>query len=374
MTRLLHATVEGLAGRRKAVEVAFQPDLNIFYGLNGTGKTSLLRLLYSCLKDDISQIRRVPFEFASITFEGDDKISVTREISADSVGSIQPPPPHQVMTATGAIFLPQAGPQHGWQSTTAAGFDFNPSYLSIFRLFGDPIQTFWGSGPESPYSETRLDQQFVQLVLNKWVNYSNQLLSRVRALQDEGVAAILESLFLPPERTRPVKGDAGGAYEQVVHFMERRGTKLDISKQRFVERYDQDQNLQRAVSDIEKTEQLIEQTEEPRRRLEELLGGFLTNKRIEFSEPGIQVHVEDGDIGLDLLSSGEKHILRILIECLAARSNCLIIDEPELSLHIDWQRALADSLHTINPNAQAILATHSPDIMAEVPDNRIIKL
>ena len=39
-----------------------------------------------------------------------------------------------------------------------------------------------------------------------------------------------------------------------------------------------------------------------------------------------------------------------------------ITDEPELSLHIDWQRKLLDSIVQLNPNAQLIVATHSPEI------------
>ena len=43
-------------------------------------------------------------------------------------------------------------------------------------------------------------------------------------------------------------------------------------------------------------------------------------------------------------------------------SGIFIIDEPELSLHIDWQKDFIRYATESNPNTQLILATHSPDI------------
>jgi ABC-type lipoprotein export system ATPase subunit len=61
------------------------------------------------------------------------------------------------------------------------------------------------------------------------------------------------------------------------------------------------------------------------------------------------------------LSSGEKQILIILLTTLLQdnKSYILLMDEPELSLHIDWQKSLIKNLRQINPNCQIIMATHS---------------
>ena len=40
-----------------------------------------------------------------------------------------------------------------------------------------------------------------------------------------------------------------------------------------------------------------------------------------------------------------------------------IADEPELSLHIEWQRKVISSIIALNPNSQIIIATHSPEIV-----------
>lgn len=75
------------------------------------------------------------------------------------------------------------------------------------------------------------------------------------------------------------------------------------------------------------------------------------------------------------LSSGEKQLLIIFGETLLQRSqsHIFIADEPELSLHIEWQEALVKSLKVLNPYAQMIFATHSPDIVGVFQDS-VIKI
>lgn len=70
------------------------------------------------------------------------------------------------------------------------------------------------------------------------------------------------------------------------------------------------------------------------------------------------------------LSSGEKQLLIIFGQSLLQEedSHIYIADEPELSLHIEWQENLVNNLKNINPNSQIIFATHSPDIVSEYED------
>lgn len=67
------------------------------------------------------------------------------------------------------------------------------------------------------------------------------------------------------------------------------------------------------------------------------------------------------------LSSGEKQIIVILLTVLVQDNKpaILFMDEPEISLHIDWQRKLIQYIKELNPNVQIILATHSPGIILE---------
>ncbi len=65
------------------------------------------------------------------------------------------------------------------------------------------------------------------------------------------------------------------------------------------------------------------------------------------------------------LSSGEKQMLAILLTVLVEDNlpYVLFMDEPEVSLHIDWQQRLIDIILEMNPNVQIILTTHSPAVI-----------
>lgn len=65
------------------------------------------------------------------------------------------------------------------------------------------------------------------------------------------------------------------------------------------------------------------------------------------------------------LSSGEKQMLVILLTVLVENKEnyTLLMDEPEISLHIEWQQKLLQLIRDLNPNVQIILSTHSPALI-----------
>ena len=65
------------------------------------------------------------------------------------------------------------------------------------------------------------------------------------------------------------------------------------------------------------------------------------------------------------LSSGEKQMLAILLTVLVEDQQpyVLFMDEPEVSLHIEWQKQLINLILELNPNVQIILTTHSPAVI-----------
>ncbi|MBK9645152.1 MAG: AAA family ATPase, partial [Deltaproteobacteria bacterium] len=70
---------------------------------------------------------------------------------------------------------------------------------------------------------------------------------------------------------------------------------------------------------------------------------------------------------LDKLSSGEQHQLVLLVDLLfhTAPGSLLLIDEPELSMHVVWQQQVLPDLLDIAKlsDFDVIVATHSPDII-----------
>jgi ABC-type transport system involved in cytochrome c biogenesis ATPase subunit len=81
---------------------------------------------------------------------------------------------------------------------------------------------------------------------------------------------------------------------------------------------------------------------------------------------------EDRPLPLDKLSSGEQHELVLHYDLLfRVRPNTLVlIDEPELSLHVAWQKRFLPDLLEIVTTAQfdALIATHSPFVVGDRSD------
>lgn len=94
-----------------------------------------------------------------------------------------------------------------------------------------------------------------------------------------------------------------------------------------------------------------------------------------FEDTGKRIDRESNSLGFTLsgcrhitpyqLSSGEKQMLIILTSVLVRnrRPGIMIMDEPEISLHFDWQRRMIEDILMLNPNLQLIIATHSPAVV-----------
>ncbi len=92
-----------------------------------------------------------------------------------------------------------------------------------------------------------------------------------------------------------------------------------------------------------------------------------TRKRIDRKRNDIAFYQDNELLFPYKLSSGEKQMLVILLTALVQdNAHCvLFMDEPEASLHIEWQQKLIGMVRQLNPNAQIILTTHSPAVIME---------
>ena len=76
-------------------------------------------------------------------------------------------------------------------------------------------------------------------------------------------------------------------------------------------------------------------------------------------------------ISAQKLSSGEKQLLGLLCYNGFSNDTTIFLDEPELSLHQDLQKLLLPVLVAQSTNTQFFIATHSPEIYSRHPDNDI---
>ena len=90
-----------------------------------------------------------------------------------------------------------------------------------------------------------------------------------------------------------------------------------------------------------------------------------TGKKIVRTSNEIQMEQFGEVLSPYKLSSGEKQMLAILLTVLVEdrQPYVLFMDEPEVSLHIEWQQKLISLIRQLNPNVQIILTTHSPAVI-----------
>ena len=134
------------------------------------------------------------------------------------------------------------------------------------------------------------------------------------------------------------------------------------------------------ISDIlEVIDEYNEKTEKMYRPISNFLqaiNSFLidSRKKIEVDTVGrlIVTRADNKKCNIDILSSGERQLLvliaNVMLNKYTSISRVIIIDEPEISLHLKWQERFSETIISINPETQFVLATHSPDIVGELTD------
>ncbi|MDR1416920.1 MAG: ATP-binding protein [Prevotellaceae bacterium] len=93
-----------------------------------------------------------------------------------------------------------------------------------------------------------------------------------------------------------------------------------------------------------------------------------TSKTLEIQGSNVFFRQPGGEeLTLSQLSAGEKQLLIILTSALIqdGKPFVLLMDEPEISLDIDWQYRLIAAIRALNPSCQLIAATHSPAVFGD---------
>jgi predicted ATPase len=406
MSHVLSFYVSGLNGRHKPVSYEVDRHINVFFGPNGSGKTSILKILDSAMSDDATTVASTSFADARVLIYS---LQYTKEVLLTYKKT---PSSHDEKTdiaveiETSEVFLQEKPsrseePAEGWKMHpeliapgTRRRRQWAHLYLPTSRLYMDRHQIademYFRSTQrgrvKTAVIEDNLDKNFASSLQILWRTKFSDILGRVRTIQQDALQNIFLDALAPEGTERPKRDgrpvqqrsfDADRAFERMSSFLKRQSDKRVRqalgSKDTFSKRYARETRLRHIVNQIDLVESRIESEMKPVEEFSGLIKRlFISGKSISFDGPQIVVETDDHEvIGLERLSSGEKHLIRILIAAIDAGDSTLLIDEPELSLHIDWQRELISNIRTLNPNCQLIFATHSPEIMTDIPDRNI---
>ncbi|WP_025733163.1 AAA family ATPase [Carnimonas nigrificans] len=389
----------------------FNNDVNVIIGKNGTGKTTFINIINAVLTVDINGLLENQFDSAKIKLRGNNKVKTIKvqKIEGDDGSSahleyvISKSKYSMRIASIDDRQYPISMRRRVYEHTSKIRNELNSlvsiSSLSVYRMRNDSDEELRGNRGSKILSpvDQRLDQ-----ALQNLTKYQLDLAEEAQKvsiqLQKEVLASILYSeedanenykiqLEFEQERERQ---SLIGAYTQlgVMDTSIRKKIKFHVSaieKTLYEIRNGKSENIKPidvepleawrkskkiidfSLSAQKKTKQIYSQIE----LFIEILKEFITDKTIEFSSGKLIILGKYGEISYQKLSSGEKQLIILMVEALLQQKSdhVFLTDEPELSLHISWQRNIIPAVKRINPNSQVVVATHSPEVASKYKDS-----
>ena len=137
----------------------------------------------------------------------------------------------------------------------------------------------------------------------------------------------------------------------------------------------------KSIAELAKENEIIkENVRKPKEMFLEVINDFFfssgSDKKIMINSEG-QVYFDTHSRKLKLtdLSSGEKQIIitfaSLIFGLKGKNRGIFIVDEPEASLHLEWQSKFVTAILKTNKNVQLIFATHSPELIGRYRDKAV---
>lgn len=394
---------------RDNLSLEFQPDINFIIGRNGTGKTTVMNLVSAMLGLNPELLGRISFGQAKLILENIDEPNRKLEILIEKLSSPDMKRPEIVARLRDGAeqiefdfdyigdgrYLRYDSPSSVRRRSAEDAVRYNRFLSSRVRYSWLPIQRADVRGYVSPQERemTPLDRKIQQIVVDMTKYLSSldtKAASIINQFQQEYFLSMLD--YKAPETNELVPQEQ--LQQSLFSIFDEFNVPRNLYRERIashMRRLQSDENAEARRLLSADTARLytlaLKWQEFDQRRADiyhpkaEFVGIFnrlFLNKSFAFDErnqPAIITGEVSGRrvIDLDELSSGEKQMLIMIGETLLQeqRHYIFLADEPELSLHIEWQRDLVQNIRKLNPNCQLVFATHSPDIVERYGDHTL---
>lgn len=413
--RVKRVTIKGLWGF-KDIGITFFPDVTFLIGVNGSGKTTVVNLLAATLQVDFPTLDRLPFKRVKVTLESDKKDTVFIEVEkTERDTSPYPDIKYSITLGNGkktTFSLRELEDENQYRHHVVSSLHQKRSFMrgGLTGILNDIVKVSWLSIHRTPSHLSKDDRSYESTVDKKLEQQSRELgrfLSILDSKDKLETEKFQKSMFLSmlpsppfdmfPSHRRTDSLHDKKAFEEILRsfnvslsdemqveqffkLVEKANAALkngDLSAELLFALYSA-QRIHSVVKDWNKLLQKRHEIYKPREEYLSVVNGLLQGKTVEITEKNeavAKLHHADKIIPLTELSSGEKQLLIILGEALLNQQQdwVYIADEPELSLHVNWQSAVVNSLLSINSRVQLIFATHSPDIVADY-GTRVVKM
>ncbi|WP_136418590.1 ATP-binding protein [Herbaspirillum sp. ST 5-3] len=362
--RILKFEVTGLLNRDNNISVSLSDDLNILTGRNGAGKTSVLKLLWYIVSGNIIlALREVPFKKAALTT---DRYLCIIHRTGPSTCKIE------LSLASGQAYLFEDEYDQGDDSMINAEDQANPLLIengsSVFfptfrRIEGGFSLDSQRSGNALARAvRAKSDVEEALLVLSRRLtNEPHVFVSSISTV--DIVTLLLRQHSDLSEIYNALQQNTSQSIIQTIKEYKRSGEDAD----KIDSAHNVLDNIRDRIESMEGERERIMQPIEAVRELVERLfkhTGIKIGNRLSFGDAANAVNS-------DALSAGEKQMLSFICYNAFYKNSVIFIDEPELSLHVDWQRQLFPILQKQQSSNQFIIATHSPFIYSKYPDKEV---
>lgn len=384
MYKIQSVTINGF-WQRLNCSCSFNDDVNIIIGRNGTGKTTFMNLLHSILSLDLDSINNADFNSAEIKLKDKKKTKTIKVKKLESDTSPFSKIEYQLSSKKHTIRLFNTDDRRISLSYRRRVHDeteelrtelaklVSLSSLSVYRLRNSDdfeVKDKYGSRFINP-----VDYKLSELI-QELTKYQLELSQKARdialELQKEVLASILyskEDMENPAYNINfnkeEEKQNLLNAYTQLNAIDQNIRKKISFHVETINNTISELKNKSesgfdiRSIEALRKTQKIIkmsltskEKTSKifsPIEQFLSILRNFITDKEFHFQSGLLVINNTYGPIVLESLSSGEKQLLILFIETLLQRGQQYIFltDEPELSLHIQWQRNIIPAIKKI---------------------------
>ncbi len=300
-------------------------DVNILAGVNGSGKSTLMDIIHAALKHDFTELKIIP-DLIKITFD-------TAEILEYHDKKLIKKPKSEIKFDYISTFDRKIGAV----SFSDASFKdiYDTELMRELQTKLDQFTRLLKTLLDNPQNtEAIKEAKSLQTTLKSWINHLFEplrkeiIFSKSFELNEKSIEKLSEGK-LPTDLLNKLKSMKGVKFIPEKEFTNK--LKLSISAE-IVDRY---KDFIFSAGELSKEQYIL------------------------------FVKTDGKLIKPHQLSSGEKQILLILLSVILQRNtpHILLMDEPEISLHPDWQEELISMIRDINKNAQVILVTHSPALV-----------
>jgi predicted ATP-dependent endonuclease of OLD family len=403
--------VEGLHGSITK-NVDFYPDVNLLVGINGSGKTSLLNAMDWIFRSNLPRLAVTDFRRLAVRFSvGRDQHELevrhgAREMKihhhADGAKDVDAPlsvrtriPPRKIaepqvfqgLLADYANLEPEKSERPLWTFLEQLP---KPVVIRLDRTLSAESQDveFLERAPEllrhrkQPVSAI---SNVVEVTARHHARYASKLLQLNDELKSRLViSAFSDSSTMPRNATRMTSEQVERLHRKVSELLSAAFKDEDVKAKvaAFFERVGKKVATGELSQQLHKIEELASAFNEYETRATiayEQIGAYLdavkaffaeSHKRVVFNDASalrFQYFDNKEQVPVQRLSSGERQIL-ILLTFMAFSTEedpVFIVDEPELSLHPQWQRDFVARAKAVAPrSAQFVYATHSPELVA----------